>query len=142
VTNWLLMIYKIPQKPTAGRVYVWRKLKKLGAILLHDAAWVLPATDHTREQLRWLAAEVVEMKGEATVWEAKSILGADEGRLIGHFQKQVDTTYNQILGALKKKKVDLGAISRQYQQIQSQDYFKSELGRKAREAIISAKGVS
>ena len=46
--TWVLLHYKIPREPTAPRVYVWRKLKRLGAILLQDAVWVLPATPHTR----------------------------------------------------------------------------------------------
>lgn len=41
---WVLLIYTMPREPTAPRVAVWRKLKKLGALRLHDAAWVLPAT--------------------------------------------------------------------------------------------------
>ena len=58
--NWILLIYKIPNEPSAGRVFVWRKLKKLGAMLLHDAVWVLPATPQTKEHFRWLAAEIAE----------------------------------------------------------------------------------
>jgi len=54
MTNWLLFTYKVPREPSARRVYVWRKLKGLGAILLHDTAWELPATPHTREKLRML----------------------------------------------------------------------------------------
>ena len=42
MNDWLLLIYKVPPNPTANRVYVWRKLKQLGALLLHDAVWVLP----------------------------------------------------------------------------------------------------
>ena len=34
--DWLLLAYKIPREPTAGRVYVWRKLKQLGAIAVQD----------------------------------------------------------------------------------------------------------
>jgi hypothetical protein len=67
----VLLIYRIPNAPTSGRVFVWRKLKKLGAILLHDSAWVLPATPQTTEHFRWLAAEIVELKGDATVWESR-----------------------------------------------------------------------
>ena len=37
VHSWALLHYKIPPEPTARRVFVWRKLKRLGAILLHDA---------------------------------------------------------------------------------------------------------
>ena len=55
---WVLLHYKIPREPTAPRVSAWRKLKRLGAILLQDAVWVLPATPHTREDFQWLAAEI------------------------------------------------------------------------------------
>ncbi len=49
---WMLLHYKLPREPTAPRVYVWRKLKRLGALLLHDAVWVLPATPSTRENFQ------------------------------------------------------------------------------------------
>ena len=68
--DWLLFVYKVPSEPTARRVYVWRKLKRLGAVLLHDAVWLLPITGYTREQLQWLAAEINEMGGEALLWES------------------------------------------------------------------------
>jgi len=47
--TWVLLHYKIPREPSAQRVFIWRKLKRLGALLLHDALWVLPATPRTRE---------------------------------------------------------------------------------------------
>ena len=55
--QWLLLLYKVPPEPTAHRVSVWRKLKRLGAILLHDSVWVLPPSTRTIEELRWLAAD-------------------------------------------------------------------------------------
>jgi hypothetical protein len=57
--------YKIPRKPSSQRVFVWRKLKRLGAVLEHDAVWVLPATPRAREHFQWLAAEISEGGGEA-----------------------------------------------------------------------------
>src|SRR6476659_8841428 len=47
----LLLLYKVPSEPTANRVSVWRKLKRLGAILLHDSVWVLPPSPRTIEEL-------------------------------------------------------------------------------------------
>src|SRR5882672_6873760 len=123
VRNWMLLVYKVPNAPTSGRVFVWRKLKKLGAILLHDSVWVLPATPRTREQLRWLANEITELKGEATVWESRLTLGIDEEKLIGQFTEAVELEYREILAGLKKKIRDLAALSRQYQQAKMQDYF-------------------
>ena len=46
--KWLMLIYSVPRHPSASRLYVWRKLKRLGAIMLQDAVWVLPLTHRTR----------------------------------------------------------------------------------------------
>jgi hypothetical protein len=137
---WLLLSYKIPPKPTAGRVYVWRKLKRLGAILLHDAVWVLPSSPRTLEQFQWLAAEIGELSGEALVWESHPMMAAQDETLVQQFVAQTDAAYQKILTALKRKGADLAALSRQYQQISTADYFQSELGVQVREALVAARG--
>jgi hypothetical protein len=136
----MLLVYQVPNKPTSGRVFVWRKIKKLGAILLHDSVWVLPATRRTREQLRWLANEIVELDGQATVWESLLTIGIDEEKLIAQFTEAVDTQYAPILAGLKKKNRDLAALSRQYQQARTQDYFDSAMGRRVRDALAANGG--
>ena len=138
----MMLVYKVPNEPTSGRVFVWRKLKKLGAALLHDSVWVLPATPRTREQLRWLASEIVELDGEATVWESRLSLGADEEKLVARFADPVDGQYREILAGLKAKDRDLAALSRKYQQVQAQDYFNSDVGRRVRAALAEADGGS
>ena len=55
--KWLLLIYKIPREPTAGRVFVWRKLKQIGALAVQDAVWVLPQSKRSAEHFQWPAAE-------------------------------------------------------------------------------------
>jgi len=140
VRTWMLLAYKIPNKPTSSRVFVWRKVRKLGAILLHDSLWVLPATTRTREQLRWLANEIVELKGDATVWESQLTMGIDEEKLIARFTEALEAEYRQILARLKDKDRDLAALSRQYQQTKMQDYFNSELGRRVRDALATNGG--
>jgi hypothetical protein len=49
--KFLQLIYRMPTKPTAGRVAVWRSLKKAGAVYLQDSACVLPDTDEIRAEL-------------------------------------------------------------------------------------------
>jgi hypothetical protein len=137
---WLLLVYKIPREPTAGRVYVWRKLKQLGAIALQDAVWVLPRTDRTHEQFQWLAAEITELGGEAMLWEAEQLYATDTESLRKEFVKPVESEYRDILAALKKKDRDLAVLSKRFQQAQSRDYFGSDLGHQVRERLISAKG--
>jgi hypothetical protein len=140
MTNWLLLHYKLPNKPSALRVYIWRKLKRLGAILLTDAIWVLPDLPRTAEQVQWLAAEIQEMGGKAFYWKANSPLGAQEEAILRQFQEQVDVVYANLLKRLEKPKADLQEIAREYQQAASQDFFHSELGLRVREKLTSKLG--
>jgi len=137
---WLLLVYKVPPDPTARRVYVWRKLKRLGAVLLHDAVWVLPPTPYTREQLQWLTTEIVELNGEALLWEAQLISAEQDAGLVQQFITQAEAAYHEILAALQKPEADPAALSRQYQQVKASDYFNSALGQQVREALVSARG--
>lgn len=136
--RWLILIYKIPREPSAGRVHIWRKLKQLGAIALQDAAWVLPQTSRTKEQLQWLAAEVTELGGEAILFDADQLYASDSDSLKKQFCDLVDTEYREILAALKKKDLDLTVLSKRFQSVQLRDYFNSELGRRTRESLLSA----
>ncbi len=137
---WMLLVYKVPREPTSARAAVWRKLKRLGAVLVHDAVWVLPATPWTREQLQWLAVEITELEGEVHLWESRLVLGGQEEALVQQFQSRVDAAYQEILTELEHEPVDLIALSRRYQQIQTQDYFQSEVGKQVRARLLEARG--
>jgi len=139
-TEWVLLVYKIPREPTASRATAWRKLKRLGALLLHDAVWVLPATPWTREQFQWLAVEIGELGGEAHLWESRLLLNGQNDALIQQFQARVDAIYQEILDGLEHEDADLVALSRKYQQARAQDYFQSELGKQARKRLMSVRG--
>jgi len=135
--TWLLFIYKVPNEPSARRVYVWRKLKAMGAIVLHDSVWVLPLTPRTREKLQWLASEIKEMEGgQSMLWESKQIFTGQDSDLMQQFVDQVDTQYKDILSQLQRRNPDLAALSRQYQLASAQDYFQSELGKRVYESLI------
>ena len=79
--SWLLFLYKVPHEPSSHRVYVWRKLKRLGAVLLHDSAWVLPMTPRSQEQFQLLAAEIARIGGDSLLWEARLAVGAQDEAL-------------------------------------------------------------
>lgn len=134
--KWLLLTYKIPREPTAGRVYVWRKMKQLGAIAVQDAVWVLPATPRTQEQFQWLASEIVELGGEATYWRAELLPTGQEQSLVEQFREAADRAYREILAGIKRKSRDLKALSKRYQETQARDYFRSELGAQVRARLL------
>lgn len=137
--TWLMLQHRVPTEPSVGRVTIWRKMKRLGALLLQDAVWALPATPATREQLQWLAEEIVELGGEARVWEAHVAIGEDES-LVRHFAAQVDAAYAEILTALEPGDAELATLARRYQQARAIDYFHSELGERVRAALLNAEG--
>jgi hypothetical protein len=139
--NWLLLHYKLPPEPSALRVHVWRRLKRLGAVLFQDAVWVLPNTARTLEQFRWLAAEIVEMGGEAALWESQPALSNTYDGLVQQFREQADQAYGEILKELGKRNPDLEALSRQYQQVRQRDYFHSQVGEEVRTVLLSKRGV-
>ncbi len=140
MNKWLLLVYRIPREPTAGRVFVWRKLKQLGAIALQDAVWVLPQTPRTQEQFQWLSSEITELKGEAMLWEAEQLYATDAETLRRQLIDPVEAEYREILAALKKKDRDLATLSKRFQEAHTRDYFASALGRQTREKLLAAGG--
>jgi hypothetical protein len=66
--DWVLLAYRLPRVPSTPRSAVWRKLKRLGVAWLGDGLVALPADARTREQLEWVAEEVTDHGGEATLW--------------------------------------------------------------------------
>ena len=138
--QWVVLVYKIPREPVAGRVYVWRKLKRLGALLLHDAVWLLPDTPWTREQFQWLSVEIRDLGGEALMWESRMVLPGQDETLVQQFVADMNASYQDILAAVQQSDVDLPALARQYQQLQARDYFLSPLAEQVRAALLSARG--
>lgn len=138
--QWLLLVYRIPREPTASRVYVWRKLKQLGAISAQDAIWVLPATPRTREQFQWLASEIVELEGEASLFLSEVVFASNGPPLREQFEAPVKAAYQEILTALKRRKPNLAALSKRYQQIREQDYFHCELEEQVRKKLLAMSG--
>jgi Protein ChrB, N-terminal len=136
---WIVLTYRVPREPSANRVYVWRKLKQLGAIALQDAAWVLPETPKTHEHFQWLAAEIAELGGEARLWSSTLSLELSDNSLRQQFVAQVEEEYKLILTDLKRKGRDLPAIARRFQQAAARDYFSSELRQTVRQRLLDAR---
>jgi hypothetical protein len=79
--QWVLLSYRIPREPSAPRIAVWRRLERLGVGRLGDGLVGLPADARTREQLDWIADEVMQAGGSATVWLATPTTAGHERAL-------------------------------------------------------------
>src|SRR5215211_7250136 len=81
--EWMFLTYSLPRTPSAPRLSLWRRLKRLGVAQLGDGLVALPADARTREQLEWAADEALRAGGTAGVWLARSTTQAQE-RDIAH----------------------------------------------------------
>jgi hypothetical protein len=94
--RWVLLSSRLPREPSRLRLGVWRRLRRLGALLLHDAVWVLPADAKTREAFEWLAEEIGEHGGTAFVWEALSLDQPQTRELVRRFRAEADARYTAL----------------------------------------------
>jgi hypothetical protein len=92
---WLLLIYQIPPKPAYLRVKVWRRLQSLGAVAIKNTVYVIPKTDDTIEDFQWVAREIVENGGEATICAASFIEGLSDEQVEALFRAARDADYGR-----------------------------------------------
>jgi hypothetical protein len=96
ILSWVLLSSRVPREPSRLRLAIWRRLRRLGAILIHDAVWVLPADPASREAFEWLAEEIVEQGGTAWVWEAAGLSPDQDREAAELFRREADARYGEI----------------------------------------------
>ena len=129
--EWVLLAYRLPREPSAPRVMVWRKLRRLGVAQILDGLVALPADARTREQLEWLAEEVLEAGGEAWVWLGRLGSAAQERAVAERMAGAVAADYDAITAEAEASEVESGAVRRrvmarlrrELQRVEHRDYF-------------------
>src|SRR5215831_1549844 len=94
--QWVLLLYRLPREPSTPRITLWRKLRRLGALQLLDGLVALPLDARTREQLEWLADEVVEAGGEAALWTGAPTTAAQQLDLANRLTEPVAADYQSV----------------------------------------------
>lgn len=92
-----LLVYRMPAKPTAGRVAVWRQLKKVGAIYLQQSVCVFPANSEVRRDLAPILQRIADAAGEFHLLPLRKLDSAEELKLIQQFQEQTSNHYQEII---------------------------------------------
>lgn len=64
----LLLVFRLPEKPSRYRVSVWRRLKAAGAQVVRRALFILPDTPLNRLRAADLAHDVENWGGEAWIF--------------------------------------------------------------------------
>ena len=70
-TVWLALSYNVPINPSKARVYVWRKLKEIGAEYFKQGVALLPNTAQSMQQFSALAQKIRQLGGEASIVELR-----------------------------------------------------------------------
>src|SRR5215467_9195972 len=111
-TTWLLLIHQVPNSPAYLRVKMWRRLQKIGAVAVKNAVYVLPRSDQSSEDFHWVAREILEAGGDASVCEATFVEGITPHELIELFQAARDSDYDELMMDVKELKEELHAAEK------------------------------
>lgn len=133
--KWLLLLYGLPTRKSAARVNLWRQLKKSGALPFKTSAYLLPDQPEHFERLQWLAQQVRDGGGEATIIRVSEIEGLRHEDIVRQFNESRATDYGTLITALnafvrRNKKhagedflAELEKLTRQFEELRKIDFF-------------------
>ena len=130
---WLGITYTVPAKPSKARVYIWRKLKELGAEYYHGMAMV-PAGPKTLDSVKRLTSHIKEMGAEASILEMRFLDPRDEEKVVAQFKRQAASDfrelfldfarlYEEIGGPLDEDEERQRMLRRRYGKVKNRDFF-------------------
>lgn len=93
----LELVYRMPAKPTAGRVTVWRALKKLGVVYLQDSACVVPDLPELREELDRILGKIEDSGGTYHLLPLVQLPPDEEAKLVHLFVQQSEKHYEEVI---------------------------------------------
>ena len=106
---WLFLIHQIPPTPNYLRVKIGRRLQRVGAMAIKNSVYVLPNTDDALEDFQWVAREIVEGAGEASVIEARLVEGLSDLEVEAQFLAAREADYRAILEEAQRLRAELKA---------------------------------
>src|SRR5216110_2359347 len=153
-TSWLLLLYSLPTRQKTERVAVWRRLKKIGAVQIKTSTYLLPDETAQYEQFQWLAQQIRDYGGEATLVRAQEIEGLTREKVVAMFNEARAKDYVILRKALqsfvtRRQKMDaeevaseLERLTRQFRGIREVDFFDSARGHDIAMLLRRAEGRS
>jgi len=154
--EWLLIFYSIPSHPVSGRMRIWRKIAKAGAVQLKGAVYILPASDEHEELFQWIIGEVKSIGGDGSFVRTSRIETLSDANVRNLFNTQRDAEYrklDKVLDGLERKVQSarkgavagvrdsvsgpLAEIRKIRDEIQGRDFFNALLGRETDKRLQS-----
>lgn len=132
--NWITINYHLPVTPSGSRVYVWRKLKELGAAYLRQGVAVLPYSTDNLRRVQPLAVKIRSMGGQCTLTEMRFVEEKDHRQMVETFKTQSKDEFKELLLDAVQLCDRLGgdeshkekAMQKRYLRAKSRDYFNIE----------------
>ena len=93
--KWIFFSHRLPPKPSKLRVYVWRQLKKIGAVS-YQSVWVIPYMKNLLSDLESLASHIETYGGGSLLIEGKPINKAEQDRILKAFLEASTEEYQEI----------------------------------------------
>lgn len=134
--KWLGITYTVPAKPSKARVYIWRKLKEMGAEYYHGMA-MIPQSPRTLDSVKKLAARIRELGAEVSVLEIRFLDPRDEEKVVAQFKRQAENDFRELFLDFARLYEELGGpldpaedrhriLRRRYGKVKSRDFFDVE----------------
>lgn len=131
--KWLGITYTAPAKPSKARVYIWRKLKELGAEYYHGMAMV-PESPKVLESVKKLTTRIRELGAEVSVLEIRFLDPRDEEKVVAQFKRQAENDFRELFLDFARLYEELGTpldpaedrhriLRRRYGKVKSRDFF-------------------
>jgi hypothetical protein len=147
--RWVFLAYRLPREPSTPRITVWRKLRRLGVVQVVDGLVALPLDARTREQLEWIADEVLDAGGESSMWIAEAASARVERELAAQMAAAVAAEYVAVIAeaeaaadeSVVHRRRTLAKLRREMHRIRARDFFppaEAELAVSAVEGLASA----
>ncbi len=131
--GWLLLIISLPSGSATPRMRVWRALKALGAGVLRDGVYLLPAAATARQALEEQARAVIAGGGAAQVLPLGDIDAGQRRGFLALFDRGADYTrltenLHRLRAGLQHRRLtqagrSLRRLQREYATIRATDYF-------------------
>lgn len=138
MTRWLILFHRIPPRPLYFRAKMRNRLSAAGALALKNSVYLLPDKSDAREDLEWIAQEIITGGGDAYLVAGEFVDSAVTATAISQFRQSTTAAYVELTAdtrkAVKSSRGASGAaalsqarerLSRRLEQIRRLDFFQA-----------------
>jgi hypothetical protein len=152
--RWILLLPSVPTSDPSARVKIWRQLQGVGAVALKNSVYVLPNREECIESFQWVARELVELGGQASLCEGQFFDGVTDEDIERRFSEARNAEFAEVAeqarGLVKTAKgkrlaaeklnsltAQVAKLRKRFEEVLAMDYCHAS-GREAAEGLLTA----